>query len=319
MQLVLGIDEAGYGPSLGPLLVCGALFRVPGEWNRADWWDRLSACICRQRRRDDWRFIVNDSKQAYDRKSGLHTLERTVLAFLDGCGVAPTTVRELLAAVAPQWTQPDDFPWYRELDVSLPADARNSSAPGARERLRRELTDASVGCVALMCELVTEDLFNRRVAVTHNKAAVLHEQVLRLIARAARHAPELPLVVRVDRLGGRADYRGMLAIAFPERSLTIVEVSEERSRYRLEGGASPWHIEFAVGADEHHLPVALASMVAKYVRELLMERFNAWWRRQVPDIAPTAGYYSDAQRFLAEIGPVLPSLGLSADRFVRAR
>src|SRR6185436_16287727 len=52
---------------------------------------------------------------------------------------------------------------------------------------------------------------------------------------------------------------------------------------------------------EQHLPTALASMTAKYLRELAMRPFNAFWQRHVPDLRPTAGYSGDAQRFFGEI------------------
>ena len=78
-------------------------------------------------------------------------------------------------------------------------------------------------------------------------------------------------------------------------------------------------IEFSVEGDQRHMPIALASMTAKYVREALMQRFNAYWRTFLPQLAPTAGYYSDAQRFLADIAPVLPQSGLLTSQFVRQR
>ena len=52
---------------------------------------------------------------------------------------------------------------------------------------------------------------------------------------------------------------------------------------------------------ERHLPTALASMTAKYLRELAMRPFNAFWQRHVPGLAPTAGYPSDSRRFWNEI------------------
>jgi hypothetical protein len=52
---------------------------------------------------------------------------------------------------------------------------------------------------------------------------------------------------------------------------------------------------------EKHLPTALASMTAKYLRELAMRPFNAFWQQHVTDLRPTAGYYNDAVRFYADI------------------
>lgn len=71
-------------------------------------------------------------------------------------------------------------------------------------------------------------------------------------------------------------------------------------------------VRFLVEADSLHLPTALASMIAKYTRELLMARFNRWFTRKAPNVAPTAGYASDAKRFWGEIEPLLPQLGIEA-------
>ncbi len=68
-----------------------------------------------------------------------------------------------------------------------------------------------------------------------------------------------------------------------------------------------------------HLPVALASMLAKYVRELCMGQFNRYWGHLVPGLQPTAGYYVDAQRFLGEIRPHLTAAQPPLEAFVRER
>jgi len=47
--------------------------------------------------------------------------------------------------------------------------------------------------------------------------------------------------------------------------------------------------------------VALASMAAKYTREALMRVFNRYWSGRVPGIRPTAGYWDDGERFVAEL------------------
>ena len=52
---------------------------------------------------------------------------------------------------------------------------------------------------------------------------------------------------------------------------------------------------------ERFMPTALASMVAKYFRELSMRAFNEFWSAHVPNLRPTAGYYVDATRFKRDI------------------
>ena len=60
-------------------------------------------------------------------------------------------------------------------------------------------------------------------------------------------------------------------------------------------------------------------MISKYVRELLMGCFNAYWLREVPKLAPTAGYYEDGLRFLRDIRPHVQRLGIREDLLVRQR
>jgi hypothetical protein len=80
-------------------------------------------------------------------------------------------------------------------------------------------------------------------------------------------------------------------------------------------------VEFGVDADCEHLPVALASMSAKYLRELLMQRFNDYWRGLAPAVTPTAGYYQDALRFLEDLEFILGSerAPIRRELFVRSR
>jgi hypothetical protein len=58
------------------------------------------------------------------------------------------------------------------------------------------------------------------------------------------------------------------------------------------------------------MPTALASMTAKYLRELAMKAFNEFWCALVPDLRPTAGYYGDSRRFKRDIANKQRELGI---------
>lgn len=324
MALVLGIDEAGYGPLLGPLVIGATLWRVPAEHARADLWKLLGDCVCHAAdEHGDSRLAVDDSKKVYDRKS-IATLERTVLAFARVRGLSCGTVAELIAALGAEVRAgaTTHCPWYADLTERLPRDPSRSACEGAATRLTALMVRRGVECCGLRIELLAEDAFNRQVALTRNKAAVELTPVLRLMQWGAAQcdggAGE-DIVILVDRLGGRTDYRELLMQAFPERHLHVVELTDACSRYRLAAPRSDWHVEFRVNADGCHLPVALASMFAKYVRELIMDRFNAYWQRLAPELKPTAGYYSDARRFIRAVGPAAEQAGLPLRSFVRER
>jgi hypothetical protein len=57
---------------------------------------------------------------------------------------------------------------------------------------------------------------------------------------------------------------------------------------------------FEVEAEMRHFPVALSSMTAKLVRELSMMRLNRYWGDRIGEIKPTAGYRTDARRWLED-------------------
>lgn len=319
MPLVVGIDEAGYGPTLGPLVVGATVWQVDRGADELDFWKALDGCVCRAGRKADWRVVVDDSKAAYHRDDGIHTLERSVLAFARVAGLEMGTLAGLIGALGGSVFSLQALPWYRELDVPLPIDPGKSKFEAVSDRLRDTMNAAGVRIRTMRAMVVGERQYNTRVAATRNKAAVLIEQVFTLIDQAVKLGGDSDVHVHVDRLGGRSDYRALLAMTFPERGVHVLEQSETTSRYRVANDRSDWFIDFSTEADQRHMGVALASMTAKYLREALMQRFNAFWQTLLPTVQPTAGYYVDAQRFLRDIDPVLRQAGVPVEQFVRAK
>jgi len=78
-------------------------------------------------------------------------------------------------------------------------------------------------------------------------------------------------------------------------------------------------VAFLLGGESRSLPIALASMLAKYVRELHMALFNEFWAENVPGLKPTAGYPNDARRFLADIADARARLGIPDEILIRRR
>ncbi|HEX5103073.1 MAG TPA: hypothetical protein VFV87_04640, partial [Pirellulaceae bacterium] len=77
MRLVLGTDEAGYGPNLGPLVVAATAWRVPGEISPAAMYDALAEVVCGGGvPSEEGRLAIGDSKQLYKPGCGLGLLER---------------------------------------------------------------------------------------------------------------------------------------------------------------------------------------------------------------------------------------------------
>ena len=83
--------------------------------------------------------------------------------------------------------------------------------------------------------------------------------------------------------------------------------------------ALAWGLVNHVVPHDELLPTALASMTAKYHRELAMHAFNAFWTTKLPGLKPTAGYPNDAKRFREEIASLQRELSIDDRMIWRSR
>lgn len=333
MFIYAGIDEAGYGPMFGPLLVARSVFAIPRLEPTDDpppLWQRLNKAVCRDLAGRKGRIAVNDSKKLNSQAVGIKHLELGCLAFAALAGHKPGCIGTWLDCVGEECHKAlDHLPWYAP-SPDWPWDpVPMANTPGEIAIARGMLTSTAhrVGIAVpdLGAHVVFEDRFNYMVAATRSKAATSFTFVTRHLAAIWEQFGQHNPYVVVDRQGGRMTYREPLQQAFPDAFITVIEETPERSAYVLQTGPASageaersMRIQFTVEAERAHMPVALASMVAKYTRELLMARFNAWFTRQIPDLKPTAGYATDAGRFWSDIQPHLPALNITRDRLCRA-
>jgi len=267
--------------------------------------------------------LVADSKLVY-RRLGRAGLERTVLAMLAGTGKQPTDWTELVNAVAfdPE-SQASALAWYApywpRVPESLPADQIALLA----RWLAHGMAEQGIRLLGLWSMLVFPERFNRLVQQYGNKATMLSCQSLDLVRGILATLPGGPVQVLCDKHGGRDKYEHLLAETFAESFLQPAWVksfrqSRQESIYQVHYANGPVNFRFLCGG-EAMMPVALASMLSKYLRELAMEAWNRFWAEQAPGIRPTAGYPLDARRFRSEIAARQAALGIPDSAIWRCR
>jgi hypothetical protein len=314
---IVGIDEAGYGPNLGPFVMTAAACHVPQDLAGADFWRLLRRAV-RKRDADDDRLTVADSKQVYSPSRGLLGLERTVLAMVHtSTDQTPVTLADIVDLFCPDLVDElrAEF-WYTgTTPVPTVADAGDSAAAGSR--LAMLSNQHGVRWRPMHCAIVRPTAFNALLDRWGSKGAVLALSLVRLLRGLPRDGEEV--LVFCDKHGGRNNYCATLQPAFDDDLVIAHEESAERSTYTVTDAGRRLTIVFEPRADDGHFCVALASMVCKYLRELLMGEFNHFWREKAPGLQPTAGYPGDAKRFWDAIQPAVEALGLPANAIWRRK
>jgi hypothetical protein len=243
-----------------------------------------------------------------------------VLSLLGLAGPRPSNLEALLAGVGydPASLAPAAA-WYEAEGgwPALPVGAEPAALEAACRKLRASAARRGVRLADASAAVVFEGRFNELVAATGSKASCAWRFVaghLRAIWEGfGEHAPR----VVVDRQSGRRYYGDLLEAEFAEAEVVRVEEGATTSLYQLASGGRSMEVLVSVGSEAVHFPAACASMLAKYVRELLMLRFQRFWSERAPLVRPTFGYFGDGRRFLRELEPYLAASGIDPASLAR--
>ena len=312
MALLIGTDEAGYGPNLGPLTICATSWEVPEI--DVDLYRLLAEFVSPKPGAVD-KITICDSKSIYSPSSrkSLTNLETYVLAMLYSLhGNVPTDASELDVLISgdQHGSLSRNSLWNLSLlKLPLVAELDSVVSLGSRFRSVCETTDTSLKQVR--CHAIFPEEFNCSIERLGNKAELLSSETLTCVKQILEPSTShLETHIVCDKHGGRSKYSALLNQCLTEQFVRVVGESRELSEYCWFEGDRKFQIHFK-SKGESFLPTALASMIAKYFREVCMEVWNQFWLAKVPGIKPTKGYPLDAKRFKKEIAKTQVELGIS--------
>jgi len=315
---ILGTDEAGYGPNLGPFTLACTQWEIPENAfnDRHDDLELLHELLAGvvtdtppSRKEKSSGIVIGDSKKIYTSIKSLDVLHNTLFQMLALLGRFPKNWPELLQMLAPQDKNCVLQDYFSE-QLFTTDDVDMDSAGGFAER--------GVTLREIQARVITPRVFNESLKRLGNKSCLLTEYTLELITAQLEDIASGQITIICDKHGGRNHYVDILYHWFPEHPIKIMTEGREASIYRFGPESRQIEFRFLAKADRM-IPTGLASMTSKYLRERAMEIFNRFWTEKIPHLKPTAGYPVDAVRFYGKIKEEAAKLGIPQSSLWRER
>ena len=302
----IGVDENGLGARLGPLIVTAVMARVGPAGS--SWWEQPYP--------DDLARDLDDSKRLVSH-ADVRLGEAWTRALVTSRARSPSELfRQISLEGEPQLTQPCPARvraqcWSAEGEGFRAPAAMLDRIAGHVQRLRATGLDicgvrTSVVCVRRLNQ-------GRRHGHSRFSMDLFAMEELILALREAAGAEVRAVCGKVGGIGDYSKFFGPLG----GRLHVALERSAERSVYRFPGLGE---ICFVRDVDAADPLVMVASLVGKYVRELLMARIARHYAGSWAETAPPSGYHDPrTARFVTATQAVRRRRRVPNDCFERER
>ena len=321
MPIIAGIDEAGYGPTIGPFVLSAVVMDMPAKHgHEADIWHILKDAVSDKNHKRRNRVVVNDSKKIYQQKNGLKILEEAVLSFIWYTKGKVTRFSDLLRLLSNHNGEMlEKYPWYKGKDLSLPVASNVSTILNYADLIKYTISSQDIKILDIKSIFLCAKEINSQITLNGNKSLLLFKNCVNHLREIFEGFGESEPKVLVDKHGGRNYYHKLLAESFKGCKVDAISEGNSISTYKIDNEKKKMCVSFVEKADSKHFPTALASMFSKYIRELFIRLFNAYWQEKVEGLKPTAGYPEDARRFLSQIQNMKNKLGINDDILIRIK
>jgi ribonuclease HII len=304
----MGIDENGLGPRLGPLIVTAVVAETEGAGHERA--EKRARGAMRARLGDSKKLVAHGDTalgeawaRAIGRRMGFAAPDHPE-ALVRAISLDPP---ETLRAPCPSahaeqcWSAAGEaFAADQALVDTVARDLDRLDAQGIRV-----LRVASV----VTCARRLNEAVDRGLTRFH---ADLH--VMERLALDGRERATGDVIATCGKVGGFDRYSPAFG-PLNGRLHAIVEEGRKRSEYSVPGLG---RIAFVRDADDTHMLVGMASLVGKWIRDLLMARVVRYHRRSDPDLPDASGYHDPiTTRFIAATRLTRARTQLPDDCFTR--
>ncbi|MGV3485495.1 MAG: hypothetical protein ACO1RT_13850 [Planctomycetaceae bacterium] len=315
MPFLIATDEAGYGPKLGPLVIVATAWRLPDAIDLEAAFEPLRIPFCDEHCESVY---IDDSKRVYKRNQVLPPGKMAILDVVCRAASSWASLHDPLTRF-PDWLKgvaAADYPrivgepWFMPWDATVDSTSAPGGSPCCDANLIEHWSSTGIELCSVRARFITVPAFNAMLEDGMNKADILTESTCRMAFELIEQLgkSDRDVCVFSDRHGGRAFYGAALQHAGDGALWQVLREENRVSQYQLSdrnhcGDARTIQWSFSVDGDSF-APVSMSSMIAKWLRERAMDRFNQHFFERMPagcELKPTAGYYNDADRYLQDI------------------
>ena len=282
----VGADENGLGPRLGPMSVTAVLARVSPNGEK----------VIKRKPRGGLAKRLGDSKglvahgdcslaEAWTRAlvargNGKHRRDASPDDVLDAVTLDD---RSALTKPCPKDVKPQC--WRTDGETFTDPEEMGDMLKVVSRDLDR-LAKRGVQIVAVRSVVVCTRRLNEAVAIGKSRFVVDLNAMERLVL-AFRDMAGQDVDAVCGKVGGFGEY-GKVFGPLSGRLHAVLQEGRARSAYRFPGVGE---IAFVRDSDASNMLVGLASLVGKYVRELMMHRIVHHYQQQVADLPVVSGYH----------------------------